>query len=215
MNNKVIIFSGGLLSEHALSHINEGDFVIGADRGAKFLVDHGITLDLAIGDFDSVEENDKQRIQKSSKKFISCDPVLKDYTDTEMAMNHAIETETQEIMLTGVTGTRLDHVFASVHLLKIALDKQIVCSIIDDHNHIRLVNRHQKTILKKNDNYPYVSLLPLSMEVTGITLVGFQYPLHDASLYIGQSLGISNKLVDSKGEIVVESGELLVMQTKD
>jgi thiamine pyrophosphokinase len=53
------------------------------------------------------------------------------------------------------------------------------------------------------------------VEVTGITLRGFQYPLTDATLTIGQSLGISNVLLEPEGTITIKEGLLLVIQSSD
>jgi len=60
-----------------------------------------------------------------------------------------------------------------------------------------------------------VSLLPLTPVVTGITLEGFRYPLTNARLEIGQSLGISNVLEASEGAVTVGDGMLLVMFSRD
>lgn len=63
--------------------------------------------------------------------------------------------------------------------------------------------------------YTYTSLLPMTSEVTGIQLEGFMYPLHNATLKMGQSRAVSNKLMASKGTISIKSGLLLVIQSKD
>jgi thiamine pyrophosphokinase len=55
----------------------------------------------------------------------------------------------------------------------------------------------------------------LTTEVTGINLEGFEYPLHDATLRLGQSLGVSNKLAEDKGTVRIEGGLLLIIQSKD
>ena len=46
----------------------------------------------------------------------------------------------------------------------------------------------------------------------GINLTGFRYPLHDATLRIGESLGISNVLEAEKGIIRVARGRFAVYQ---
>jgi len=58
-------------------------------------------------------------------------------------------------------------------------------------------------------------LLPLTHEVTGICLEGFMYPLDHATIRMGQSLGISNKLLDKSGTVTIDSGLLLIIQSKD
>jgi thiamine pyrophosphokinase len=168
--------------------------------------------DIAIGDFDSVSEEELIEIRKNSGQTIACDPIDKNYTDTEMAVRLALDLQPTELILLGALGTRFDHSLANVHLLALSTKQQVKTTIIDDHNKISLVT-DQITI--EQQGYPNVSLLPLTLSVEGITLDGFQYPLTDAELTIGQSLGISNVLVSSTGIITIRKGLLLVIQSRD
>ena len=211
-SKRVVIFAGGELSPEYLNLLDEDDFIIGADQGALFLISHGYTPDIAVGDFDSVSPEALQDIKSKSKKTITCDAVNKDLTDSEMALDIAMDQQPDSILLLGVTGTRIDHSLASIQMMTRALQRQINCYVMDTHNYITLTGS-QAVI---NDlGYTYVSLLPLTPEVSGITLEGFQYPLTDATLKLGQSLGVSNKLVSSLGTVTIRSGLLLIIQSKD
>ncbi|WP_339314461.1 thiamine diphosphokinase [Paenibacillus sp. FSL R10-2734] len=211
-SKRVVIFAGGELSPEYFALLDEADFIIGADQGALFLISHGFTPDIAVGDFDSVSSEALQEIESKSKKTITCDAVNKDLTDSEMALDIAMDQQPESILLLGVTGTRIDHSLASIQMMTRALQRQINCYVIDTHNYITLTGS-QAVI---NDlGYTYVSLLPLTPEVSGITLEGFQYPLTDATLKLGQSLGVSNKLISSSGTVTIRSGLLLIIQSKD
>lgn len=212
MQPRIIICTGGQLGAWALEHISSNDLLIGADSGARFLLAHGLKPDIAIGDFDSVSEEEMLSIQSSSGQTIACDPIDKDYTDTEMAVRLALDMQPSEIILLGALGTRFDHSLANVHLLALAIKQNVRASIIDEHNKITLI---AEELTLYGQHYPNVSLLPLTMHVKGITLTGFQYPLTDADLTIGQSLGISNVLVAAEGNIRVSEGLLLVIQSRD
>lgn len=211
-SKRVVIFAGGELSPEYFNLLDEDDFIIGADQGALFLISHGYTPDIAVGDFDSVSPEALQDIESKSKKTITCDAVNKDLTDSEMALDIAMDQQPDSILLLGVTGTRIDHSLASIQMMTRALQRQINCYVMDTHNYITLTGS-QAVI---NDlGYTYVSLLPLTPEVSGITLEGFQYPLTDATLKLGQSLGVSNKLISSSGTVTIRSGLLLIIQSKD
>jgi thiamine pyrophosphokinase len=210
---RILIYSGGALGAWALEETQPGDVYVGADSGALFLLQQGIKPDIAIGDFDSVNEAELAFIQLHSKQLLSCDPVMKDLTDTDMAFSWALDQNPQEIIMFGALGTRFDHALANIHLLIKALNKPTVCTIIDSHNRIRLIN--QSVTIERNNRFSYVSLLPFTAQVTGITLHGFQYPLHEATLAIGQSLGISNRIVEPFGHIQIRQGNLLVIESKD
>jgi thiamine pyrophosphokinase len=209
---RMLLFTGGKLGDWALREVREGDFLIGVDRGALFLVRHHKKPQLAIGDFDSVTTEELSEIEQQSGQLISCDPVMKDLTDTEMAFNWALDHQPEEIVLLGALGNRFDHTLANVHLLLKGLRAGIRCRIVDETNEVLLIDR-EATVSK--DRFAYISLLPLTEEVTGITLSGFQYPLHQATLRIGDTLGISNVLLADEGTISLKSGCLLVIKSTE
>ncbi|MBB3110339.1 thiamine pyrophosphokinase [Paenibacillus phyllosphaerae] len=210
---RILIFTGGRLGEWALPLIQEDDYVIGADRGAYYLVSHQIRPNLAIGDFDSVTQAEMEFLRQECEHVEACDPIDKDFTDTELAFRYAMAQHPREIILIGALGTRFDHSLANIHLLKTAVDHNVPVSIVDEHNRVRVIT--DRLLLQKADEYAHVSLLPLTTEVTGIDLEGFRYPLQDATLKIGQSLGISNVIEAKEGSIRIRSGLLLVIESKD
>lgn len=212
MKGRILLFSGGHLGPWALAEITEGDFLLGVDRGALFLIENGCRPDLAMGDFDSVNAEEFSRIKLESKECLDCDPVNKDETDTEMAFNWALTQNPREIVLLGVLGCRFDHTLANVHLLAKALQAGIPCRIVDEKNEILLIK--DAAIIRKN-RFRQISLLPLTGQVTGITLTGFQYPLNQATLTLGHSLGISNILQDETGKVEIATGQLLIIKSTD
>src|SRR5690554_3517846 len=98
---RTLIVSGGRLGAWALEEIKPDDILIGADRGALFLIEHGYRPSLAIGDFDSVTSEEKGLIQQHSDQFLSCDALMKDEPDTEQAFLHAVGMQPSEIVLIG------------------------------------------------------------------------------------------------------------------
>ena len=61
----------------------------------------------------------------------------------------------------------------------------------------------------------FFSLVAWGGDVTGIDLIGFSYPLNDATLRPSQSLGISNELADETGILRMKTGKLLVIRSAD
>jgi thiamine pyrophosphokinase len=211
---RIVIFAGGCLGDEPDRLIRPGDVLIGADSGALRLIELGFRPDLAIGDFDSVSPDELDRIRRSSRRTEIVDPVDKDYTDTELAFRRALEMEPEEIVIAGALGTRFDHSLANVHLLAAARRRGVRAAVLDGRNEIFLAADGDRLTLKRTDR-PTVSLLPLTPVVTGITLEGFRYPLRNARLEIGQSLGISNVLEAEEGAVAVGEGMLLVMFSRD
>lgn len=209
---RAIIVTGGSLGDWVTSWIVQTDILIGCDRGALYLIEHGYSPHIAVGDFDSVSNDERISIRQSSSHYIDYDPIDKDKTDTEIALDWALSQYFDEIIILGALGSRFDHTLANIHLLKKAVDQGGLCKIIDPYNEILLIN--QTTTIKKG-NYTYVSLLSLSDIVSGVSLLGFKYPLHKATLKNGQTLGVSNILLTQEATIELEQGYLLVIQSKD
>lgn len=208
------IYGGGRLGTWAIRDIDEQDILIGADSGALFLLQNGMRMDCAVGDFDSVTAHELQRIQNHCGEFLTFDPVLKNWTDMELAVDWAIENGADKIILYGAVGTRFDHSLANVHLLSRAADRHIPCIIEDEYNRISLVTPHKPLHIQKS-RFSYVSLVPQTERVTGVTLQGMMYPLQDAELEVGSTLGISNKLVEQTGIVSIHRGRLLVIESMD
>lgn len=80
---------------------------IGVDYGALMLIDHNIRPIAAFGDFDSIDETEKLRIE--SVIDIDLLPAEKNETDLEVAMQYAKDLEYNKVFIHGATGGRLDH----------------------------------------------------------------------------------------------------------
>ena len=61
----------------------------------------------------------------------------------------------------------------------------------------------------------YMSLIPASMELSGITLEGFKYPLNHAFTHFGESLCVSNEIVEDVGRITIEEGMAWMILSRD
>ena len=211
---ETIIISGGNINEEFAKRVilsKKYKNIISADKGLEVLDKCNIKPDYIIGDFDSLDEKIlKKYVDDESIKIIKLNPE-KDYTDTNMALKLAIELESTDITIIGAIWTRLDHTLANIHILKEALEKNIECKILNENNNITLINK-DVTIKKE---HPYISLIPLTTTAEGVTLKGFKYPLNNATLKIGESIGVSNEQVEDNAKIELDSGILIVIQSKD
>ncbi|WP_138414920.1 thiamine diphosphokinase [Aquibacillus sediminis] len=186
---------------------------IGADQGAITLLDAGITPDLAIGDFDSITDSQKEIVKQKAYSFQEY-PIEKDETDLELAIDSAIAAGANKIYLFGVTGGRMDHGMVSVQLLYRLLKDSVEGVIIDQANLIQLYSPGTYHI-KEDKNYPNISFLPFSKQIFGISLEGFYYKLSNADISWGSTLCISNKLLLEKGTFSFNEGILLVIRSRD
>ena len=152
-------------------------------------------------------------------KIIRLNP-RKDDTDTEHALQMALALGAEKIDVFGATGTRLDHVLGNLQLLGFCLRRDVECQMIDPWNRVRLI--HGETVLEKATQFgKYVSLIPYTPQVTGLTLTGFAYPLTDytmSSFYVegAQTIsGVSNEIAEETARITLKEGILVLVESRD
>ncbi|WP_026906072.1 thiamine diphosphokinase [Paucisalibacillus globulus] len=188
------------------------DIWIGADKGALSILTTKNNLDYAIGDFDSVTTEELATIKKLAKSIDQYE-IEKDFTDLELAIQKAISLKPSTIYFFGVTGGRLDHTLVNIQLLEQVLINNIVGVIIDNKNQLELHYPGLYTI-ENDDNFPTVSFIPITKDVKGLTLTGFYYPLINATINMGSTLSISNKLISNNGTFSFEEGIVLVVRSR-
>ena len=217
--NKVdtLIIAGGdinieNLKEYCKEHVEQN--IIAVDKGLEALYQLDIMPNYVVGDFDSVSTKILEFYQnKPQVTFHKYNPE-KDNTDTDIALKLAIQLNSSSITIIGALGKRMDHALSNIHILKDALETNIPCQILDSNNRIYLV-KNNITLYKDKIYGKYISLIPLTTTVEGLTLKGFQYPLDNASLSIGKSLGVSNEMTQDIATIELKSGILIVIESRD
>jgi len=111
----------------------------------------------------------------------------KDETDTELALRDALLMGCTEADVLGATGGRLDHEISNIHLMAQGKKRGLKVNIFDRKNKISLLDSEfeKRTEFFKDSLYgTYVSFLPLTETVRGITLMGFKYPLFEKDISI-------------------------------
>ncbi len=190
------------------------DIVICADAGMNFCREAKLLPDVILGDFDSAKPEDLKYFREICPDRIHTFPSEKDETDTELAVDCAIRRGADRITILGGTGTRLDHMAGNLQLLLKALDANVECFLVDSHNRVRMI-RDPLTLDREDRFGDYVSLIPFTPEVEGLTLTGFVYEVENFTLKCGMARGISNEIRDEKAQITFRSGILLVVESMD
>ncbi|MGN0482673.1 MAG: thiamine diphosphokinase [Lachnospiraceae bacterium] len=213
---KILIVTGGNVQESFARtyQMEEGfDYTIAVDSGIRYFYHQDMEPDLMIGDFDSA---DPKMYQYFQIKGVAEEQFLpeKDATDTELAIEKALAMDVDEIHILGATGSRIDHVLGSIRVLGLALEKNVPCFLVDQNNRIRLVKG--KNVLKKKEQYgTYVSILPFTTSLKGLTLKGFKYPLDDAVMEGYHALGVSNEIEEDEAVISIKEGVAIVVESSD
>jgi thiamine pyrophosphokinase len=205
---RAVIISGGSVSDYARMkkqiELFGADLIICADSGFNHALRMKLTVDLIVGDFDSLSE-----IPRDVKTIRF--PARKNMTDTEIALAHARESGAREFLFVGATGSRADHTLTNILLLKQCLSRGESAEIIDEHNRIRLTETSLELGGEIGD---LVSLVPLS-DCFGVTTAGLEYPLSFADLKVGEGLGVSNIIFGEKASVALERGTLAVIMSRE
>jgi len=212
MIENVIIISDGnfgdpIFFKKKIAEI-ENTLLIACDGGVRHLQKLGIKPNVIIGDMDSIDSSQLASYSAEGVQIIQY-PANKDFTDTELALDYALNLKPTAIYIWGALGGRLDHTLANVFLLSKGQKAGIKTYLIDEYCEAFIVDREAAFVDAKGVT---VSLFALSPKVEGLSLSGFAYPLKDAVLTMGESLGVSNIINEVHAKISVRVGNLLVIR---
>jgi thiamine pyrophosphokinase len=207
-----IVLAGGDPVEPNLSTLLPRDaVVIAADSGLHQAELLGLHVDYVVGDFDSADPDAVERARVAGA-VIERHPAEKDATDLELALDVARDQGAQKITVVGGAGGRLDHLIANFMLLASSrfADLEIDARPGDAYVAVVQGGRPPRPVTGRPGSL--VTLLPIGGDACGITTVGLQYPLQDATLRPGTSRGVSNVLIGTEGSVALDIGTLLAIQ---
>lgn len=201
---KGVIIVGNNLSPLLAKEECKDAFVIGADKGALYCYNNSIPMDIAVGDFDSLNEEERTRVCVFAKKVVKLNPV-KDDTDTAHALSLLGDCD-EVTILGGIQGKRIEHFLAILDLL--AKDSRV--SLKDDSSYLNVLLPGEYVLEK--GVYQFFSIF--AIEDSLVSLEGFAYPLDDFTLKRLDPLGVSNQINGEKARIILKKGKLLLIRSK-
>jgi thiamine pyrophosphokinase len=210
---KSYIFIGGEVDKSTLaSPIPDNALVIAADSGYDNAKKLGFAerCDFVVGDFDST----KEKAFCSRAKIIRV-PAEKDETDTQLAINIAIENGADELYIIGGLSGRLDHTLSNLYLLEALSKVGIYATICDGFNRARYLKERSSLLIQKSE-YKYFGLILADKEAKGVTIEGAKYPLKNAKLTRNDpSFAISNEVTENFAMVSTKKGGLFVIESKE
>ena len=196
------------------NNVVEKKILVGADYGAVLLAEQGVTLDLAVGDFDTATEAQLDLVLANSKQAV-VDPAKDDKTDLEMALEYIIDNfEFDKIRIYGATGARMDQFLANLFFALKPKFSEIISKIeiIDRYNIITFYHPGQHQ-LEADARFCYLAFVPLGL-VAGLTLLDTKYPLAPTDFALPISLS-SNEFIKHDAHFKFDKGIVAVIQSKD
>lgn len=178
------------------------DLVIAADAGFQVLEQHGINMDLVIGDFDSLPFVPKHSEVITLKKE-------KDDTDMRAAVLEGLKAGYETFHIYGGTGGRIEHTIANMQLLA-ELSSGGKRGFLFGRDYI-ITALTNGTFVFPDHVSGYVSVFAHSDRAEGVWLKGLKYELQDAVLSNSYPLGVSNEFIGKESSISVKTGTLLIV----
>ena len=173
-----------------------------------------------MGDFDTFGRERIKSYLEDPAFRIDIHKPEKDETDTELAFRDALENGCTSVDVLGALGGRIDHEISNIHLLVHEKKRGLSASYFDARNKIYVLDSaiEKEHVFKKDELYgTYVSFLPITERVEGITLNGFKYPLEKKNISIleNPSLCVSNEVEEETAVISFDEGILICIESRD
>ncbi len=205
---KAFIYTGGKINKQNITeHPKSEDICIAADSGYKNARALGEKIDVLLGDFDSIGEPLPDGVE------VITVPAEKDFTDTQLAVQTALDKGADEIVIIGGLGGRLDHTLANLGLLGKLWDMRVHAIATDGYNRVRYISSSSTLIARSQ--YKYVSVIPVDKKIKGVEIEGCKYPLKNKTLLRDDTLAVSNEVVGNCALISVRKGACYVIESVD
>ena len=207
----IVVFGGGVADLVALSAAaGSADVVVAADSGASAALAAGVTVDIVVGDMDSIDGELLERIERGGAR-IERHPTTKDATDLELAIDAAIATGATRVEVIGGHGGRVDQSFANAFALAAPRYAHLEMHAVLDSARVSVVHGGGALTFVGAPG-DVVSILPMHGDAHGIRTVGLEYPLRDETLSAGTTRGVSNVQTDREVTVAVGVGTVVVVR---
>ena len=206
---RAIIFANGKMVEapDVVKDIQPDDVLIAADGGSHLCKELGLTPEVVIGDFDSLDE-DELAIYRDKGIEIIQHPRDKDQTDLELAIALAAKRGIGEVYVIGALGNRWDMSISNILLIALPAFSNLKIHVVEGRQEFFILRSGEQATLDGSPGES-ISLMPLTGDARGITTEGLEYPLNNESLHFGSSRGVSNRFLEKHAQIIVKEGILL------
>lgn len=206
------VFVGGdPVSPERIGGLGPADIVVAADSGADIAAAAAVTVNILVGDLDSISRRAMERIF-DGETVIEAHSPDKDATDLELALDVALRSKPGEIVFVGGGGGRLDHLLGNVGIIGSPAARHVPVSWVMERETAHVV-RGRKSIPTAPGQL--FSLIPIGRDARGVHVRNARWPLRDASLRVHGSVGISNLALGKEVEIEVGEGAVLAIFNHD
>ena len=204
MMRAVIFANGDAPDPNSVRHwAAQADLIIAADGGTRHALSAGVLPQVVIGDLDSLADADREQLDRSGVPLIVY-PTHKDYTDLELAVRYARRQQRDGDHHLQRAGRKVGSIAGKFD----AAGSAGTGARSSPHGRSRPVRfkviRDRAEIAGRVGDT--LSLIALRGDAHGVTIEGCEYPLSEAALPLGATLGISNVFAQPAAKITVRQG---------
>jgi len=181
--------------------------VIAADSGADHARELGLTVDLAVGDFDSASDATQSWLHRTGAE-IQSHSADKDHSDLELALEASVDKGPDAIYVLGLGGGRPDH--ALLNLMVLCDDRWRKVPIFGEADGCWITVIHGAAQLH-GELGSVVSLLPVGGPAK-VSTDGLLFELDTENLSPTSARGLSNAMTCTVASVDVTSGVVLALQ---
>ena len=205
----LVVTGGDPIAAGALEGLPPSSCVIGVDSGVGHAVALGLHVDLAVGDFDSLDPEVLADAERSGTT-VERHPAAKDATDLELGLDAAVRHGARRVVVLGGHGGRLDHLLAHALLLASPRFTGVVIEARMGDASVSIARPGAPATVAAPVGST-LSLLPVGGTASAVTTTGLAYPLDAEDLGPGTTRGVSNVLVEPCATVRLTGGTLLVV----
>ena len=208
----VIIAGGDPIDPAVVASLPSGAWIIAADSGLDHAIRLGLSVDLVIGDMDSVDPSLLERARGDGAQ-VQAFSVDKDATDLELAIGAAVDAGATQLILVGGKGGRFDHLLGNALLL---VDHRLADLSVEWRLGPALVRplRPARAVNLTGTPGDIVSIIPTGGPAVGVRTTGLRWALEGETLHAGSTRGISNVLMSDEATVRLEDGSALVIHQR-
>ncbi len=181
--------------------------IIAADSGADHARNLGLTVDVAVGDFDSVTDATQAWLHKSRTR-LEVHPENKDSSDLELALELAVGMKPDRIVALGLSGGRTDHEF--INLIVLASERWAANNVLGIFGET-LVTVVRSNYVASGEPGAVLSMVAVAGPAR-VTTGGLLFGLRNEQISPTSSRGLSNAFKGSEATVSVTEGTVLVFQ---
>ncbi|HUX60790.1 MAG TPA: thiamine diphosphokinase [Ignavibacteriaceae bacterium] len=206
MKKSIILANGKAPRKSVINFLKGKGFstLICADGGANSAKKIGVVPDYIIGDFDSALPATLKYYQNKAKMVLIKD---QNSTDVEKCLDFLIRNDFTEVVLTGVTGDRLDHTICNLGIILKYFSK-ISLNIIAENSFLKAYTGKVELDTIKGET---ISLYGFDSK-TKIKSEGLKYPLENIPLPFGKKESTSNVALSKRVKLTVRDGIIFIIR---